>query len=110
MMLRIGDLAPNFIVESTTGPINFHEWIGDSWAFFFSHPADYTPVCTTEMGRTSQLASEFEKRNTKAIAAFPPIRWKSIRTGFWMLMTPKTHPCLFRSLLMLISRLLGFMK
>ena len=67
MIIRIGDVAPNFIVESTNGPINFHDWIGDSWAFFFSHPADYTPVCTTEMGRTSQLMAEFEKRNTKPI-------------------------------------------
>lgn len=67
MGLRIGDIAPNFDVETTNGKINFHEWIGDSWAFFFSHPADYTPVCTTEMGRTSQLMDAFTKRNTKPI-------------------------------------------
>lgn len=67
MGIRIGDTAPNFDVDTTNGPINFHDWIGDSWAFFFSHPADYTPVCTTEMGRTAQLADEFEKRNTKPI-------------------------------------------
>ncbi|MEE9314134.1 MAG: peroxiredoxin [Rhizobiaceae bacterium] len=67
MALRIGDTAPDFTIESTKGPINFHEWIGDSWVFFFSHPADYTPVCTTEMGRTSQLADEFKKRNTKPL-------------------------------------------
>ena len=67
MTLRIGDTAPNFIVDTTKGSINFHEWIGDSWVFFFSHPADYTPVCTTEMGRTSQLAGEFEKRNVKPL-------------------------------------------
>lgn len=67
MSLRIGDTAPNFDVETTNGPINFHEWIGDHWAFFFSHPADYTPVCTTEMGRTAQLAEQFEARNTLPI-------------------------------------------
>ena len=67
MSLRIGETAPNFEVETTNGPIDFHKWIGDSWAFFFSHPADYTPVCTTEMGRTAQLESEFAKRNVKPI-------------------------------------------
>jgi len=67
MTIRIGDTAPDFDIDSTVGPINFHQWIGDSWAFFFSHPADYTPVCTTEMGRTAQLAAEFAKRNTKPI-------------------------------------------
>lgn len=67
MSLRIGDTAPNFDVDTTNGQINFHDWIGDSWAFFFSHPADYTPVCTTEMGRTAQLAEEFTKRKTKPI-------------------------------------------
>ncbi len=67
MSLRIGDTAPNFSVATTAGEINFHEWIGGSWVFFFSHPADFTPVCTTEMGRTAQLAEEFEKRNTKPL-------------------------------------------
>jgi peroxiredoxin (alkyl hydroperoxide reductase subunit C) len=67
MSLRIGDTAPNFDVETTQGSLNFHEWIADSWAFFFSHPADYTPVCTTEMGRTSQLIEAFTARNTKPI-------------------------------------------
>ena len=67
MSLRIGDTAPDFQVETTNGPISFHEWIGDSWAFFFSHPADYTPVCTTEMGRTSQLSGQFEKRGVKPL-------------------------------------------
>ncbi|WOR14417.1 peroxiredoxin [Hyphomonas sp. FCG-A18] len=67
MSLRIGDTAPNFSIPTTKGDINFHNWIGDSWAFFFSHPADFTPVCTTEMGRTSQLAEEFAKRNTKPL-------------------------------------------
>jgi thioredoxin-dependent peroxiredoxin len=67
MTLRIGETAPDFSADTTTGPINFHEFIGTSWAFFFSHPADFTPVCTTEMGRTAQLAEEFQKRNTKPI-------------------------------------------
>lgn len=67
MTLRIGDTTPNFTVDTTVGKIDFHDWIGDQWAFFFSHPADFTPVCTTEMGRTAQLAAEFEKRNTKPL-------------------------------------------
>lgn len=54
MALLLGDLVPDFKAETTTGPISFHDWIGDSWAFFFSHPADFTPVCTTEMGRTGR--------------------------------------------------------
>lgn len=67
MTLHIGDTAPDFTIDTTTGKISLHEWAGDSWVFFFSHPADFTPVCTTEMGRTAQLASEFEKRNTKPL-------------------------------------------
>ena len=67
MSLKIGETAPNFTVETTTGKIDFHDWIGDSWAFFFSHPADFTPVCTTEMGRTAQLGAEFAARNVKSI-------------------------------------------
>jgi peroxiredoxin (alkyl hydroperoxide reductase subunit C) len=67
MSIRIGDIAPNFDVETTNGPINFHDWLSDSWGFFFSHPADYTPVCTTEMGRTAQLEGEFSKRNVKPL-------------------------------------------
>ena len=67
MSILIGDIAPNFKVETTNGSIDFHEWLGDSWAFLFSHPADYTLVCTTEMGRTAQLESEFAKRNVKPI-------------------------------------------
>ncbi len=68
MALRIGDDAPNFQVETTEGAIDFHEWLGDSWGILYSHPADYTPVCTTELGRTAQLAPEFAKRNTKVLA------------------------------------------
>jgi len=67
MSIRIGDIAPDFNVDTTVGPIQFHNWIDGSWVFFFSHPADYTPVCTTEMGRTSQLIKEFEKRNCKPL-------------------------------------------
>ena len=67
MTLRIGDIAPNFTIPTTRGEINFHDWIDDSWAFFFSHPADFTPVCTTEMGRTAQLAQQFADRNTKPL-------------------------------------------
>jgi len=67
MALHLGDTAPDFEIDSTQGKIKFHDWIGDSWCFFFSHPADFTPVCTTEMGRTAQLAKEFEARNTKPL-------------------------------------------
>ncbi len=67
MSLLLGDIAPNFQIDSQNGKIDFHEFIGNSWCFFFSHPADFTPVCTTEMGRTAQLASEFKKRNVKPL-------------------------------------------
>ena len=67
MTLLLGDIVPNFTADTTTGPISFHDWIGEEWAFFFSHPADFTPVCTTEMGRTSQLSAEFTKRGVKPI-------------------------------------------
>ena len=67
MSLHIGDVAPDFTIDSSKGAISFHQWAGDSWVFFFSHPADFTPVCTTEMGRTAQLAGEFAKRNTKPL-------------------------------------------
>lgn len=68
MSLRLGDEAPDFKAKSTVGEINFHEFLGDSWGVLFSHPADYTPVCTTELGRTAQLKDEFAKRNVKALA------------------------------------------
>lgn len=67
MALRLGDDAPNFKAETTQGKIDFHEYLGDSWGILFSHPADFTPVCTTELGRTAQLKSEFDKRNTKVL-------------------------------------------
>lgn len=68
MAIRLGDTAPNFTAQTSQGEINFHEWLGDSWGMLFSHPADYTPVCTTELGRTAALSGEFAKRNVKAIA------------------------------------------
>lgn len=66
--LRLGDMAPDFTQESSTGPIEFYKWIGNSWAVLFSHPKDFTPVCTTELGYTAKLKAEFEKRGVKAIA------------------------------------------
>ena len=68
MSLRLGDLAPNFKAKSSQGEIDFYDYLGDSWAVLFSHPADYTPVCTTELGKTASLKEEFEKRNVKVIA------------------------------------------
>lgn len=68
MSLRLGDIAPDFTAETTQGTIHFHEWLGDSWGVLFSHPADYTPVCTTELGYTAKLKDEFAKRNVKAMA------------------------------------------
>lgn len=68
MAIRLGDEAPNFTAQTSMGEINFHEWLGDSWGMLFSHPADYTPVCTTELGRTAALSGEFQKRNVKPIA------------------------------------------
>ncbi|MCB0649287.1 MAG: peroxiredoxin [Saprospiraceae bacterium] len=68
MSLRLGDIAPNFQADTTQGSIDFHEWLGDSWGLLFSHPADFTPVCTTELGKTALLKGEFEKRGVKPIA------------------------------------------
>ena len=66
-MLKLGDIAPDFVAESTMGEIRFHEWIGDGWVLFFSHPKDFTPVCTTELGAVARLLPEFKKRNVKVI-------------------------------------------
>ena len=66
--LRLGDTAPDFEQDSSEGPIRFHQWLGDSWGVLFSHPADFTPVCTTELGLTAKLKDEFARRNVKVIA------------------------------------------
>ncbi|PSF37966.1 peroxiredoxin [Aphanothece hegewaldii CCALA 016] len=68
MALQLGDIVPDFTQDTSEGSISFHEWAGDSWVVLFSHPADYTPVCTTELGTVASLKSEFDKRNVKVIA------------------------------------------
>ncbi|MDB9395593.1 peroxiredoxin [Microcystis aeruginosa] len=68
MALQLGDIVPDFTQDSSAGLISFHQWVGDSWVVLFSHPADYTPVCTTELGTVASLKSEFERRNVKVIA------------------------------------------
>jgi len=68
MALRLGDEAPNFTAETTEGTVNFHEWLGDGWGILFSHPKDFTPVCTTELGTVAKITDEFKKRNVKVLA------------------------------------------
>ncbi len=68
MSLRLGDTAPDFTAHTTEGELSFHDWLGDSWGLFFSHPADFTPVCTTELGRTASLSAQFKRRGVKVIA------------------------------------------
>ncbi|SPF79215.1 Alkyl hydroperoxide reductase subunit C [Aliiroseovarius pelagivivens] len=87
MGLRINDIVPNFTAETDQGTISFHDWIGDSWAILFSHPKDYTPVCTTEFGAVAQLADEWAKRGTKVIglsvdSAQEHVSWKADIEGF----------------------------
>lgn len=68
MSLRLGDIAPDFVAETTEGTMKFHDWLGSSWGVLFSHPADFTPVCTTELGAVAKLRYEFDKRNVKVVA------------------------------------------
>lgn len=68
MAIRLGDIAPDFTAETSEGKVEFHKWLGNSWGVLFSHPKDYTPVCTTELGRVANLKGEFEKRNVKVLA------------------------------------------
>ncbi len=87
MGLRINDIVPNFTAETDHGTITFHDWIGDSWAILFSHPKDFTPVCTTEFGAVAQLADEWEKRGAKVIglsvdSADEHVKWKADIEGF----------------------------
>jgi alkyl hydroperoxide reductase subunit AhpC len=87
MGLRINDTVPNFTAETDQGTIRFHDWIGDSWAILFSHPKDFTPVCTTEFGAVAQLSAEWEKRNTKVIglsvdSAEEHVKWKADIEGY----------------------------
>src|SRR6186997_1482687 len=68
MAIRLGDIAPDFTAQTTEGEVNFHQWLGESWGTLFSHPADFTPACTTELGTVAKIKSEFTKRNVKVIA------------------------------------------
>jgi len=80
MTLRLGDTAPDFTADSTAGPIAFHEYLGDGWGILFSHPRDFTPVCTTELGYVARAQAEFDKRHVKAVGS-PSIPWSRTRVG-----------------------------
>ena len=82
MSLRINDVAPDFTAESTEGTINFHQWIGDGWAVLFSHPKDFTPVCTTELGYMARIKPEFDKRNTKILGIFARLARRDNKPGY----------------------------
>ena len=93
MSLRINDTAPDFTAQTTQGPINFHQWIGDSWAILFSHPKDFTPVCTTELGYMAKIEPEFTRRNTKLVGlSVDPVdnhqRWVT-----WICTTMRLSSC-----------------
>ena len=110
MPLQIGDIAPDFEAHSTRGPIRFHEWIGDSWCMLFSHPKDFTPVCTTELGYMAGLKEEFARRNAKMIGiSVVPVenhhKWKADieklsgnRVNRWLSAIAKPVPMCVRTL------------
>lgn len=96
MGLRLGDIAPDFEQNSSAGIIRFHQWLGDSWGVLFSHPADFTPVCTTELGFTARLKDEFAQRGVKAIALSVD-RWSRITSGSRTLTRRRTPWSISRS-------------